>query len=438
MAAIEVLSSRKLESIEKAAKGKAYPVRKEIPDGGLPGLYLVVQPSGAMSWAVRYRFDGRPKKLTIGSYPAFGLADARKAASAALRTVSEGRDPVEEKKLAKTDRASDHDHVDKVLDDFLTRHVDVKNKASSAKENRRLIDVELRPIWTGRKIQSITRRDIIKLLDDIADRGAAITANRVLALVRKFFNWAIERDIIQASPVANVKAPSVEISRDRVLTHDEIRLVWKASERIGWPFGPMVRILLLTGQRRDEVAGAARSEFHLSAKEPLWVIPKERAKNGVEQPVPLAPSVVDLVKGLPVIEGKEGKAKLLLTTTGETPVSGFSKAKESLDAEMLKVAQEEAVERGDDPEGVSVAPWRLHDLRRTCASGMASIGQPVHVVEAVLNHKSGTIRGVSAVYNRYSYQEEKRRALCAWASLVGDIVHGADGDKVVQIRSAGQ
>ncbi|AWI58993.1 tyrosine-type recombinase/integrase [Sinorhizobium fredii] len=433
----KALTAKAIEAMKPAS------VRREIPDGGMPSLYLVIQPKRerdgkelppSMSWAVRYRFDGKPKKLTIGAYPAFGLADARKAAGVALRAVSEGRDPTAEKKLAKEERASDQDDVDKILDDFLARHVDVKNRESSAKESRRLIDVELRPRWKERKIQTITRREIINLLDEIVDRGAATTANRVHALVRKFFNWAIERDIISASPVANVKAPSPEISRDRVLSHDEIRLVWKASEKIGWPFGPMLKLLLLTGQRRDEVAAAARPEFDLSEKA-LWTIPKERAKNGVAHAVPLAPAALDLIKALPVVDGK---AKLLLSTTGETPISGFSRAKESLDAAMLEIAREEASERGDDLEDVTVSPWRLHDLRRTCASGMASLGQPVHVVEAVLNHKSGTIKGVAAVYNRYDYADEKRRALCAWASLVESITREGQPGNVVSIKAVAQ
>lgn len=411
---------------------KADSSRREIPDGGLPGLYLVVQPSGAMSWAVRYRFGGKPKKHTIGAYPVFGLADARKSAGSALRAVAEGRDPGDERKLARSIQGADQNKIDSILDDFLARHVDVKNKASSAKESRRIIESEIKPKWNGRQVQSITRREIIGLLDDINDRGAPIMANRVLALLRKFFNWAIERDIITASPAVNVKAQGQETSRDRVLANDELRLVWKAAVAVGWPFGTMTQLLLLTGQRREEVAGASRAEFSLKADQPVWTIPKERAKNGREHHVPLAPAVVSILDGMPVIDGKK---KLLLTTTGETAISGFSKAKERLDAEMLIIAKKEAVERGDDPDAVVVIPWRIHDLRRTAASGMASLSIPVHVVEAVLNHKSGSIKGVAATYNRYNYADEKRRALSAWANLVAEIVGDAKKNNVIQMRA---
>jgi len=412
---------------------KADTLRREIPDGGLPGLYLVVQPSGAMSWAVRYRFGGKPRKHTIGAYPVYGLADARKSAGIALRAVAEGRDPGDEKKLARSIHGAEQNQIETILDDFLTRHVDVKNKASSAKESRRIIETEIKPKWKERQVQSITRREIISLLDDINDRGAPIMANRVLALLRKFFNWAIERDIITASPAVNVKAQGQETTRDRVLADDELRLVWKAAGSLGWPFGTMTQLLLLTGQRREEVAAASRTEFSLKGDQPMWTIPKERAKNGKEHHVPLAPAVVSILEAMPVIDGKK---KLLLTTTGETPVSGFSKAKERLDAEMLTIAKKEAIERGDDPEAVVVTSWRIHDLRRTAASGMASLSIPVHVVEAVLNHKSGSIKGVAATYNRYSYADEKRRALSAWANMVAGIIGEETGGNVISLVRA--
>ncbi|MEJ5087148.1 tyrosine-type recombinase/integrase [Brucella pseudogrignonensis] len=393
--------------------------RREIPDGGMPGLYLVVQPSGAMSWAVRYRYAGKPKKLTIGAYPAFSLADARKSAGAALRAVSEGRDPADEKKQAAAERADTSNHIDDVLTTFLTRYVKPNNRASTAKETERFIDNEIRPRWKGRLVQSIGKRDVVALLDAIVDRGAPISANRVHAILRRFFNWCMERSILDASPIATVPAPSKETSRDRVLAESELKLLWQACELAGWPFGSMVQILILTCQRREEVAGSVWSEFQLDSSEPVWTIPKERAKNGKAHTVPLAPSAVTLLKGLPKVKSEIG---YLFTTTGETSVSGFSKAKAKIDAKMLEIAREQAVERGDDPEAISLADWRLHDLRRTGASGMAALRQPVQVVEAVLNHKSGSIKGVAAVYNRHDYADEKRQALNAWANKVSDII----------------
>ncbi|WP_168879985.1 tyrosine-type recombinase/integrase [Rhizobium sp. P28RR-XV] len=431
----KALTVKSIEALKPEAS------RKEIPDGGMPGLYLILQPKKvrdgkelppSISWAVRYRFDGKPKKHTIGPYPAYGLSEARKAAGAALRAVSEGRDPASEKKFAKHARTADQNLIENVLNDFVTRHVEAKNRDSSAKESKRIIESEIKPRWKGRQIQTITRREVISLLDDIADRGAPVMANRVLSLLRKFFNWALERDVVQTSPVVNVKAPAAETSRDRVLANNELRLVWKAADKIGWPFGTMTKLLILTAQRREEVSAGHRSEFHLHDNPSEWIIPKERAKNKNGHTVPLVDDAVTIISKMPVIEN----SKFLFTTNGETSISGFSKAKLQLDREMLTIAQSEAKERGEDAEAVILQPWRFHDLRRTAASGMASLGFPVHVVEAVLNHKSGTIKGVAKVYNRYEYADEKRRALNAWANLVATIVEDRSGTNIIPLKKA--
>jgi integrase len=191
----------------------------------------------------------------------------------------------------------------------------------------------------------------------------------------------------------------------------------------------MVKLLLLTGQRRDEVASARWSEFDLGADMPAWTIPKDRAKNGKAHVVPLSPAVVEILDSLPRVKDE---VDFVLTTTGKTGVSGFSRSKALLDATMMEIAKEEADARGEKDFEPQIVPWRLHDLRRTCASGMAELGQPVHVVEAVLNHKSGSIKGVAAVYNRYEYAEEKRRALFAWATHVTSLI-GARADNIISL-----
>lgn len=268
------------------------------------------------------------------------------------------------------------------------------------------------PVWGAKQVQDIARRDVIELLDRLVDAGKPVLANRTLAHVRKFFNWCIERSILDASPCVRITAPAEEKSRDLVLSDSEMRLVWKASERIGFPFGPFVQLLTLTAQRRDEVAGARRRELHDGGK--LWTISGTRTKNGDPHDVPLSDSAQGIVRALPRI----GRGEFLFSTTGETAISGYSNAKERLDATMLAIAREQAEVRGENPEDVKLEPWRLHDLRRTAASGMARLGVPVHVIEAVLNHRSGQISGVAAVYNRHSYLPEKRRALEAWAGFV--------------------
>lgn len=402
------------KTVEAAKPGAS---RKEIPDGALQGLYLIVQPSGVKSWAVRYRHATKPRKMTLGGYPAISLADARKEAQKALRMVSEGRDPATEKADDDDARPAHMDLVPAVLDEFVSRYVEVKNSQSYIDETKRIIEADLNPAWKQKLIKAVTKRDVLRLLDGIVDRGAPIMANRVRALLSKFFAWCVERDIIEFSPMVSIKPPSKEKTRDRVLSDDEIALVMQACEAIGAPFGPMVKMLFLTGQRRTEVARARFSEFEIGGNNQLWVIPPNRAKNKKEHFVPLTSAVLNLVNSLPRIAPEEGKkAIFLFTTTGKTAVSGFSKAKKAVDAAMLEILRKAAVEDERDPEAVKLEPWTFHDIRRTVASGMAKLNVAVHVVEAVLNHRSGSIKGVAAVYNRYDYADEKREALLTWTN----------------------
>ncbi len=410
--------------------------RREIPDTGgrgVKGLYFILQPSGARSWALRYRYGDKSRKLTIGSYPAFGLVEAREAAAENLRMLASGRDPASLKRAGKSVRADETNRVERVLDEFYRRHVEANNRPRTAEEIKRMIDGKIKPAWKNMLIQDVTRRDVLDLLDRIVDGGAPITANRVFALLRKFFNWCLERGIVEVTPCATLKAPAKEVSRDRVLTDAEIKTVWQASDALGWPFGPLVKLLLLTGQRREEVAGASWDEFELDGEMPVWTIAKERVKNGREHIVPLSPRVIQIINELPRIGGENG---FVLTTTSTTRISGFSRAKAKLDKVMLEMVQAEAIEAGDNPDDVEIQPWRIHDLRRTAASGMARLGQSIHVVEKILNHTSGTFSGIVGVYQRHHFMDERRRALNAWADYVLALVNDERSGNVVKLSGS--
>lgn len=397
--------------------------RREMPDGKITGLYLVLQPSGAKSWALRYRVAGRPAKLTIGPYPAIDLAAARKRAQEALGELAGGKDPAGAKKAAREAQKaanSTADRVEAVANSFIERYVKRNVGASWARETERLLRVEVIPEIGGKRIGDVTRADIHNLLDAMVDRGSPINANRLLAVLRRMFNWTVERGLVDRSPCDKIKAPAAETARDRVLSDDEIRAAWQAFENVAWPFGRIAQLLLLTGARRDEIAGARWSEIDLDAK--TWTIAKERSKNGLAHEIPLSDAAIRIVKELRRIEGKDG---FVFTTTGRAPVSGWSRAKSHVDKAMLDVM-----------EGVTPVHWTFHDLRRTAASGMAGIGMAPHVVEAALNHRSGTIKGVAAVYNRYNYATEKRAALEAWARRLA-LVTGEKAANVVSI-SAGR
>lgn len=392
--------------------------RQEIPDDLCTGLYLVVQPTGKKSWQVRYRHGGVHRRMTLASFPTLTLAAARVRAREVMAAASEGRDPAEEVKAAKAPKPEDdRDKIKTLIGQYDKRHL---KGLKSGDVVRRELDRFVVKEWGERDIHSITKRDVIDLLDGIADSGRVVTANRVRAYLNKFLNWAVERDILPLSPATGVKPVAKEASRDRVLTDDEIRWFWQACEAEGFPWGPLGKVLLLTGQRLNEAAQITEGEI----RGDLWHLSADRTKNGRAHDVPLSDAVQAVLGAVERIEGKPG---FIFTTTGTTPVSGFFKARAHLAEAMERLAAEE---RG---EAVAIPRWTFHDLRRTAATGMARLGIPVRVTEAVLNHISGTGGGIVAVYQRHDYADEKRQALEAWGRFVLSLVQDQP-DNVVRLE----
>jgi integrase len=254
------------------------------------------------------------------------------------------------------------------------------------------------------------------------------------------FKWAQGRGIERSPLDGYDAAPAPAPSRDRVLTDDELRLAWLAAGKLGQPFADFYRVLIGTGQRREEVASLDWKELNRDAAE--WRLPSERSKNNEPHTVPLASLVFDLFDQLAEMaevdaaDRKWPKRGLVFSTTGKTAVSGYSRAKRRLDAAMLKLALAEAEEAGEDPETVSVDPWRVHDIRRTVATGLQRLGVRFEVTEAVLNHVSGRSRsGIAAVYQRHQWTEEKRSALNAWAGHVERLLSAGEDNNVVPIRA---
>ena len=397
------LTARTVETI------KPGPSRKEIPDRHLPGLYLVLQPSGARSWAVRYRSGGQSRKHTLGSWPAIDLTTARTLAGKALRAAAEGRDPGREKIAARHERP---DTVEAVVEQFIEMHCRRVNKPRTIEGTQQLLNLHVLPRWRRRLIKDITRRDVLDLLDGIVEGGRPVAANRTLTAVRKLFNWAMERDIIASSPCTGVKPPTPEQSRDRVLADAELRNMWRAAGQLGGPYAALVKLLMLTGQRRDEVARMTWSEVDLDAR--LWTLPKERSKNGQPHDIPLSEPAVAILRSLPRIGDT-----FVLTTDGRAAASNYSENKKRLDALLP----------ADMPS------WRLHDLRRTAASGMARLGINLPVIEKVLNHTSGSFAGIVGVYQRHDFADEKRHALERWGAHVADLVSGRRSQNVVRLET---
>lgn len=390
--------------------------RAEYFDSVMTGLSLRVTDKGRKSWTVMYRHGGRLRRMTIGAYPAFDLKAAREAAGAALQEVAKGNDPAlerAEKKAARQDLFAD------VAADFVEKYA--KRQQRSWKETERIFAKYVTPKWRKRPIASITHRDMLDLLDGMD--ATPIMANRTLAAVRKLFNWAVGRRIIGATPVAGIEPPGKEKERDRVLDDNEIKTLWAGCDELGEPFGPLIRTLLLTAQRRDEVAGMRWQDIDLVAEEPIWTLPREFTKADRAHEVPLSPAVVEILKGQPRIRvkdengnTKDGSYVFMTGRRGDVPISGFSVAKRRID------------------EITGLEGWTYHDLRRTAASGMARLNVPPHVLSRVLNHSPKSRESVTALYNRHAYTPEKRHALDSWARHLETLTAPVD-DNVVPLKA---
>ncbi len=370
------LTSKFVETVKPDGK------RQEYCDSVLSGFGLRVTENGVKSFFVRIRFRNKTKRITLGKYPVLSLAGARELAQEKMRMAQDGSLALESAKAIILKEAYDL---------FIELYAKKRNKDWKGSDARLKSFIAEHG---GIDLADIHRRDIIAYLDKLVARGVPTQANRAHAGISRFMNWCVERSYIEFSPCHGVKKPAKENPRDRVLLDDEMFKVKSEFESMPYPFGPLFMLLMLTAQRRGEVSGMCWSE--LDFKNKVWMIPKERAKNGRAHMVPLSDKALQILESVPRFLHSD----LVFTTTGKTPVSGYGKIKKRI----------------DDATGVS--GWRIHDLRRTAASGMARLEVPPYVVEKILNHISGTFSGVLGVYNQYGYDREKREALNKWAEHV--------------------
>ncbi len=393
------ITIRTIDAIKPCPTGDVY-----TWDTNLRGFGLRVTPNGVKSYVLQYRVSGGPaRRKTIGLHGSpWTTQTARKEAERLLMIVRQGIDPVEAQREAR--RREKALNVAAYCDFFVDLYLQ-PHWPDTWPEAMRTLENVVKPRWGKRSLLSLKRADMVKLMDEYADRPGR--KKYVHSLLRKMFNWAVDREDIEVSPLNGMKAPKAVASRRRVLGQEELVCLWKACDQVGWPWGPYVRLLILTMQRRQEVAEMDWSEIDLVAK--TWTLPAERAKNGEAHIVPLTDLAVDQLNAMqPKANG------LIFTTTGKTAVSGFSKAKRTLDTEMAAVMKERQRTGTGGVTIVSIAEWRLHDIRRTGATNLQALGIPIEVTEAVLNHISGTRAGVAGIYNRYKYEPEKRAALEAW------------------------
>jgi len=359
-------------------------------DAGLPGFGMKVTPKGRKVFIVLYRTGGAGSKLrkyTIGPYGRVTLHQARIAAQKVFAAKLEGRDLAAEKRDAR--RRAVTDRVEDLLETFIAQRL---SQNRSAAEIARLLRREVGKAWGGKSIHDVRKRDVVEVITGIDQRGAPVAANKTLKVIKTFLRWCVGRAVLEQSPAEGVPLPTKEVARDRVLTDQELARVLLAARKIGGPYGGIVELLALTGQRREEVAGMKWEELDLARR--VWTLPKSRTKNAKEHVVHLSQ------QSLAVLKDTEARKGFVFAFNGTKRFNVFSRAKRHL----------------DQISGIS--GWRLHDLRRTCVSGMARLGVAPHVADKILNHQGGTISGVAAVYQRHEFLSERKEALDRWGAHV--------------------
>lgn len=410
-----------VERLAPPSKGQV-----EYFDKNLPGFALRVSYSGTKSWVLMTRVRGKLTRLTLGEWPSLTLADAHQAAREAKHQAQGGADPRE----VRRQRRQDAQQAEKLTfagmtDDFLARYAKPKLRARTVEEYTRILKGHRTLSWHDRPVSSITRRDVIELLDCLESEGKHATARLALAYLRKFFNWCAEREAIATTPVERIRLNGSLKPRERALHVADLHRVWLAINQIGGTGGSLVKILMLTGQRRYETSLMRRRDVSgLRTGDAMWSIPGEITKNHRLHQVPLSPAAVAVILEQPVITANslEKGNELVFTTNGVAPFSGWSKLKVQIDKRIA--------EDGQEP----MTPWTFHDLRRSLVTGLNERGlvQP-HVIEAIVNHVSGLRGGIAGVYNRAVYMEERRCALEAWATLVAN-TKILEGKNVVRLK----
>lgn len=387
-----MLTDAKVAAVKPPAAG-----RDEYPDAKVTGLRLRVGTSGRKTWIVRARAGERVINRKIGSYPPMGIAAARKAAEKVLEAI--GKDG----STATIDRT-----FGELVEAWIEKKEADRRRNKSIEQQRRRLELHVLPSWKDRRISEINRAAVRDLIEGIEGH---VLPNRVLTVVRTVFRYALSRDWVEHSPAEGIAKTKDEAPRDRWLDMAEVKRVWDASELLGYPYAHFIKVLLLTGQRRTEVASMRWADVDLEAC--TWLLRADDTKGEREHLVPLSAPVVAVLQAIPRL------GDYAFTTDGETHISGFAKGKTRLDGFIAA--------RGD-----LLAPWTLHDVRRTVSSHMARLGVHTDIRGRVLNH---AVQGVTnRHYTPFDFAPEKRLALDKWAAELMRAVEGKPSGKVVQLR----
>jgi integrase len=443
-----MLTDRLLQALKPAEPGK----RRIIWDADTKGLAVRVTDRGVRSFVVMRRRPGHknPDRITLGTYPETKLAEARRKAEAARADLKNGVHPKE--KLAEEQRKKERarkDTFESVAEAFISRHV---ARLRTKREVEAAIRRDLIPAWRDRPIISITKHDVVELIEDIVSRrgtpgAVCYAAHHALAYAKKLFAWAAARNYgLENSPCSTIKPSELigtKAKRKRVLTDDEIRLLWAATGELDYPLAPLVRLLLITGQRLREIAHGEWREIDASGA--LWMVPGTRMKNGDAHEVPLPPLATAILKSLPRFQGG---TFMFSSTSGRRPVSGFSKYKLRVDKAMLREHRRALGVPEDDralcqalrlSDGEAVPPYycverfTFHDLRRSMRTRLSALPIPDEVKEAMISHKPS---GLHQTYDLHTYSKEKRVGFELWADALLKIVEPPPANVVPMARKA--
>jgi integrase len=388
-------------------------------DAGYPGLALRISYGGRRTWVWFYREEGKLRRATLGQAlkgsqttaepGALDLVGAREAWRAARERLKKGLEPVPA--ITETSREDGVGTVSKVIEDWLKRDQEMNRKyrtpARSYGEVKRIMHREVTPLWGKMQVGDVTAAHVEKLLNGITDRGKVTQACRVYARLHRFFRWAAQKRIIDASPMANMARPAADVKRKRVLKDHELCIVWKAAQEIGWPMGSAIQLLILTCARKTEIGALRWDEIDEEGNE--ICLEGDRTKNAEDRIIPLSAMARSIIDAVPRLTD----SPFVFSTTTTTPISGWSKVKERIDGLMRAEL------------GKKFEAWRLHDLRRTAATGLERLGVPLQVTEALLGHTAGSKAGIAGVYQLHDYAAEKRDAVEKWARHVATVVRRA-------------
>lgn len=360
----------------------------EIFDPAMSGLAIRVSPGGAKAFVLLYRVGRRSRRYTLGRYPVLSLKSARQRANDALKLVALGKDP-QARKLVERERYQST-LFPAIVTAFIEKYA--KPNTQAWNETDRILRREFSSRWKNMRLQEISKHHVADVLDELVAISGPSAANHAFAAVRRLFNWCVERGELNVSPCAGLKSPAPTFSRDRVLANEEVARIWNAAGSMGYPFGSLIQLLLLTGQRRSEVSRLCW--VHLDLEGGLWTQPSPSNKSKRVHLVPLSGHAIEIFRATP-----RQHDQLVFPARGTTSraVSGFSKWKRRLD----KLS--------------GTKDWTIHDIRRTVNTGLAALKVPPHVADHILNHKGSVRSSVSAIYDRHDYLDEKRDALQRWA-----------------------